>query len=636
MSSNPETAKPKRKRKRYPPMPVLILSQLNKFCRRGLITWPSICVQAFINALSVAAEAVGLSLLIPILKMIESDQSMEHLAETSRYWRVLRDFFVLFGIPQTLLSLLVMLFALVCLRQIIRHVQIMTISHLKQRVEKDLSLRLFNTALRSDPLLLQDVGAGRFTFIINNLAHESSIVLRTHAAYFNSLLLCAAYLSVAIPTAPGPTFIGIGFSLAVTAAMSFVAKHVRFVATKGVQVRQAFHNHLAERYRNWRIIKLGACVDRETEELRGWTRTIYDLDIATTRLSSLTDMMVVPIMSLLTLSILYFSVAVFAIKVSEIALLILVLIRLEPVVRGFSQLRQSMERFAPQLDQTLKDLDDFTRHAEPDGGERPFNGIAQGIEYRNVTMAYPSSGKVVLDGVSLTIPARKMTAIVGPSGGGKSTLVDILPRLLRPQSGQVLVDGVPTEEFRLDSLRAGIAFVSQRAMLFDTTILENIRYGLPHVSEEQAKEAARLAYADDFIRDLPEGYGARIGESGVRLSGGQQQRLALARAFASNAPIVVLDEPTSALDYESESKIKAAIDGIMARGQTTLVVIAHRLSTVATADQIVVMENGHVLDVGTPAELDQRGGWYKRMMDLHEGRGQTQGASATAASEHAR
>lgn len=240
-----------------------------------------------------------------------------------------------------------------------------------------------------------------------------------------------------------------------------------------------------------------------------------------------------------------------------------------------------------------------------------------GIKLSNAVFSYDDA-ETVLDGVSITVDRGKTAALVGESGGGKSTLVKLLLGFYQLNSGFIGVLGKPFADYTLEELRGSIAYVPQDAYLFTTSIKENIRYGRPGASDEEIIEAAKRAYAHEFIMEFPNGYDTLVGERGESLSGGQRQRIAIARAFIKNAPILLLDEATSALDAESEQLIQKGIAALMG-GRTTLVV-AHRLSTIEEADMIYVIESGKVCEMGRHCELIERGGIYKRLVELSRNR----------------
>jgi len=220
---------------------------------------------------------------------------------------------------------------------------------------------------------------------------------------------------------------------------------------------------------------------------------------------------------------------------------------------------------------------------------------------------------VALDGVSLTVPAGSTVALVGRSGAGKSTVLNLIPRFYDVSAGTITIDGQDVQDVTLASLRGALALVAQEASLFDDTVRANIAYGRFGASQEEIEAAAAAAGADEFIAELPQGYDSLVGEHGIRLSGGQRQRLAIARAMLKDAPILLLDEATSALDNESERQVQAALRRLM-RGRTTLV-IAHRLSTITGADLICVMDRGRIVESGKHAQLLARGGAYARLYE---------------------
>jgi subfamily B ATP-binding cassette protein MsbA len=251
---------------------------------------------------------------------------------------------------------------------------------------------------------------------------------------------------------------------------------------------------------------------------------------------------------------------------------------------------------------------------EDAGGTRALTRARGDLEFLNVSFRYRSDKDAVLRDVSFAVPAGRTCAIVGRSGGGKSTLVSLLPRFYDPDSGEVRLDGVSVREYRRVDLRRNVSFVSQDVMLLDDTLRNNIAFGTPGADAQAVEAAAEMAHVMEFARDLPQGLDTVAGERGAQLSGGQRQRIAIARALLKDAPILILDEATSALDTESERRIQAELDALR-RNRTTLV-IAHRLSTIESADMIVVLDEGRLVEQGTHADLLARNGLYAQLHRL--------------------
>ena len=247
-------------------------------------------------------------------------------------------------------------------------------------------------------------------------------------------------------------------------------------------------------------------------------------------------------------------------------------------------------------------------------GTTELHGIKDRIELRNVSFKYPSSTKHAISDASFSVPHGRTVALVGSSGGGKTTIGNLLLRFYEPESGGIYIDGTDIRDFTLRSLRSRIGIVSQDVILFNDTVFSNIAYGKKDIGMEDVMNAAKKAYAHDFIINMPDGYNTVIGERGAKVSGGEKQRIAIARAILKDPPILILDEATSALDTESEHIIRMALDNLMI-GRTTFV-IAHRLSTIKNADLIIALDNGKIVEMGRHEELLTRRGLYKRLYDM--------------------
>jgi subfamily B ATP-binding cassette protein MsbA len=277
--------------------------------------------------------------------------------------------------------------------------------------------------------------------------------------------------------------------------------------------------------------------------------------------------------------------------------------RLARVNNGIQQARAPLQRIFDLLAiETEKD------------GVKDKEGFDSSINFKDVSFTYPASKGKALNDINLTIRKGELIAIVGKSGGGKTTLINMLPRFYLPDDGHIEIDGTDISEITLKSLRALLGIVSQDVILFNETVLQNIKYGKFDATREEVIEAAKAAYADEFIRFFPDAYDTFIGERGLRLSGGQRQRLSIARAILRNPPVLILDEATSSLDTASEMMIQRALEKLMEN--RTTVVIAHRLSTVRKADRIVVMDKGRITETGTHEELLDKEGLYNELYQL--------------------
>jgi subfamily B ATP-binding cassette protein MsbA len=308
---------------------------------------------------------------------------------------------------------------------------------------------------------------------------------------------------------------------------------------------------------------------------------------------------------------------------------IIAVFKLYDPVRKFALFHNSFQQALGASSEIFKFLD-VRDEVQEKPGAAVLPPFSKKISLENVCFCYEAEGvqREVLRNISLEVRAGEILALVGSSGAGKSTLVSLIPRFFDVTSGRITIDGHDLRDLSLSSVRSQIGVVTQETVLFNDTLRNNIAYGQPSISQKEVEAAARAALAHDFIMELPAAYETAIGEKGVRLSGGERQRIAIARALLKNAPILILDEATSALDSESEALVQSALQNLMTG--RTVVVIAHRLSTVRRADRIVVLENGTIADIGSHEELMQKLGTYRRLYDLQFIDAETTRATAQA------
>ena len=499
------------------------------------------------------------------------------------------------------------------IKAIAEYIANVTVAYLGHRFVADLRIQMFARLARADLSWIQTVHSGR---LLSGFLNDATLIRQT--ASRSLVTLGENYLKVVILVAT-MFYMDPRFSILILIFMPFAwivlsrqRRKMRRSTTKSLQETGDLSALITQTLRGMRIVRAYRQENREEARAASAINRALEFTMRGTRARALSS----PSMELLTG--LGFALAIYFAGTKGVrgdltlghfmGFMTAALLIYAPL-KGAATLQTQLQEGIAAASRVFGIIDREIHLSEaPDA--KPLELERGEIEFRNVSFAYEPENKV-LKGVSLTVPPGRTVALVGPSGSGKSTLVNLTLRFFDPDRGLVAIDGQDIKHASVDSLRDAIALVTQDPVLFDDTIRANIAYGAKPLDESQVIQAAKAAAAHDFIMGLPKGYDTRVGEAGGLLSGGERQRIAIARAIYKDAPILLLDEPTSSLDSEAEAKVQAALEVLM-RGRTVLM-IAHRLSTVKKADLICVLDQGRIIETGRHDELVAKGGLYTRL-----------------------
>jgi len=481
-----------------------------------------------------------------------------------------------------------------------------------QRVIADMQLKLFSHLMHSDLALFHDQSAGklisRFTNDIMMMRNAVSTVLTGIAKDFFTMVFLVALMFYQSTSLALMAFVV--FPVAVLPVIR-LGRRMRKVSDSTQQNLGTFTAQLDETFQGVRMVKAYGREEHEIARAKATIETLYQLYFKTSRIQAAAS----PIMEILTgatiAAVIWYggyNVIHGITTPGEFTSFVTAMLMAYKPAKTLVTLNNSLQEGMAAGSRLYEVLDTKPHiHNHPDAV--PLKVTAGKIRFENASFSYDKDHLAIND-ITFDVPSGKTVALVGASGSGKSTIINLLLRFYDVNRGMVLIDGQDIREVTLASLRASVSLVSQDIVLFDDSVLANIAYGKPDATVEEIRIAAKMAVADEFIEALPRGYDTQIGPSGVRLSGGQRQRIAIARAFVKNAPILLLDEATSALDNTSERLVQQAIETLM-KTRTTLVV-AHRLSTIQNADIIYVLEHGRIIESGTHTSLlAQMGNYYQ-------------------------
>lgn len=556
---------------------------------------PKLLIITILAVVCAFFEAVNLGTLVPLLQLMDSPTP-----PGGTLWEILRWSFNLVGIELDVTNLLLAIMGVFLAGQALLFIKKHLEVKLKVGFIYSIRERIFADVFGTDMQYHHRYKQGNFLNAIFNETNNAGSGLFAATELMTDVFFIAIYAVMLMYISVEMTVVCLVFSGISLWLMNAMLRNSSKLGKELVVQNTRQTEFIAERFNLLRLIKTSSTEQLEADKYGAISsdlrKTHCGYEINGIKIETIFQ----TVIFLLAIFIIFISLSVISLQTELLLVFLFILIRITTPLRDLNMRRHTL----------AKDLASFSKIDEIIigaaagytilNGKTLFQGLKREIKLDNVIFSY-NSGTRVIRGISCTIPKNKMIALVGASGGGKSTLVDLVIRLIDPDAGTISIDGTDIREFDIASYHAKIGVVSQDIYIFNDTVLNNICYGSDRFSLPDAIEAAKLANAHEFITNLSDGYDTSLGDRGLKLSGGQKQRIALARAFYKNPDILILDEATSALDTESEIKIQNSINQI--RQRYTVIAIAHRLSTIRNADSIAVVENGRIVETGTHAEL---------------------------------
>lgn len=569
---------------------------------------PGIITLGFLSSLS---EGLGISLFIPLLQSL--NQTTSQAASENDLVGFLNRLFINISPNNRLLIIALCIFGSILLKNCLSYSNTILFSWLNSRISHRLRSGIFKQILSVSYSFLESNESGK---LINTLATETwqtSRALGVLVSLMINVCTICVFVILLLLLSWQLTLLVAVFMVLISISIQLVTREVKNLGQQAVQVNSTLGNRMWEGLVGMKVIRAFGRESYEQERFERASKQVSTTFLKLDMLSAAVNPLSEVLSAALLVCILVIALVQNRAGLPTLLTFIFILYRLQPQVKQLDSARVGLVALTSSVEDVMSLLDRSDK-VYIRSGRIPFQCLQKAISFEFVTFRYNPLEKPALQNISICIPQGKTTALVGPSGAGKSTLIGLICRFYDVTEGEIYVDSSPLRQLNLTDWRSRIAIVSQDVHVFSTTIRENIAYGRLDAREDEIIAAAKLANAHEFISQLPQAYDTKVGDRGIRLSGGQRQRIALARAIVRNPEILILDEATNALDSISEHLIQEALDTISQN--RTVIVIAHRLSTIEQADQIIVLEEGRVIEQGNLQNLLKLNGLFAKLYQL--------------------
>jgi subfamily B ATP-binding cassette protein MsbA len=586
----------------------LIYSRLINFGLNNL----NIFILIALPLMATITELFGIGIFLPIFQFIRLDGDLNALVLDSQIWRYLISWFSYFDIEPSLLILILISFSLFLMRQLLTYTRIIYTSATFQRLIQLQRNNLFGGYLNANTSYHDKTPVGNLVNIMLTEVNSAIAGVMNPLELLVYLIMLIGYLAILFLLSWQMTVLAILVIIPASIAPKIWIKKSTITGRSLVDANKSMSEFLVSRLGSPRLVRLSGTEKAERSEFQRLTLSQRKYMVLNIILRSKTEATLEPIIVGISFIFLYFSFTLLHMQVEVIGLYLVVSMRLTPVVKNIMLQIQSLQGEIGSIE-TLEDrIKELRESEEKDSGALSLKDINQAILFNQVSYRYPGSKSNALDRISIKIQMNQLTAIVGPSGSGKSTLIDLLPRLRTVTEGNITINDKNIQDFNLKDLRQLIAYAPQSPQIFSGSIKNHILYGKKNATDKEIENVIKMSGSEDFINALPSGLNTVLDENAINLSGGQRQRLDLARALIKDAKILILDEPTSNLDIKSEETFNDVLATIRRKTNIAVIIVTHRLKSVVSADQIVVINQGGVEAVGKHLELLQQKGWYAK------------------------
>lgn len=570
----------------------------------------------FFGLAALVFEAVGITIFLPILEFarLEGDPSL--IAAQNRFWGKAVDIFSELGVTLNLELLVGIAFVAFMLRQVFIFIASIYRIKVSSSFTRELRNQMFEAYLNAKTEYQEQTSAGGLTNSITTEVNRGASVILLPIDIVVNLLIGALYVVILLMVSVPMTSV----ALVILAVASILPrrwiKESKNVGRGQTSVNSELSQYLLQRLHQPRLIRLQGAAQKEIVDFSEFTKRQMVLAIRNFILKTKTQLTIEPFVIVTSLGFVYAAIEIYSLPIELIGVYLLVVLRLIPVAKTTIGLWQMVTGNVGAFENVKRRFTDLQEHREKWKGAQCLAALEEAIESIEVCYRYPGEPKDALSKVTASIPAGKVTALVGSSGSGKTTFVDLITGLRRPTSGVIRLDGIEIEAFDIRDIRREIRYVPQSPSIYAGTIAEHVSYGTEEVDRGKVRHALSLAGLGEFVSSLPDGLDTQLGEHGARLSGGQKQRLELARGLYAQAKCLILDEPTSSLDALSEHEFHQVLRDLNSSDNLTVIFIAHSLKFALDADHIIVFRNGVIDAQGTHPDVLENSDWYARAVRI--------------------